>query len=187
MPTNHGPIWQHSSFSPTVTEKLLNPWPERGLHPTITSTMFNSGRYIQWPIVHQIFREIWNCAALDYYPVSSGNFLSTFQDNQSVPSSWLKNQRGLLDSWTLKMGLICCPKMSVRNYHYLLCNNPEECSFHLLHCGSLKSCMAFKLRLEHAVFTDFTSIYVNNYVLTLWSRKKSEDRSRSGPWNVVLF
>ena len=186
MPTNHGPIWH----SPTVTEKLLqvvNPWPKCGWHPTITSTMFNSGRYIQWPRVHQIFNEIWNCAAVDYYPVSSGNFLSTFWDNWSVPASWFKNQRGLLDSWTLKMGPIRCPKMSVRNYHYSLRNNPEKCSFHLLHCGSLKSCMDFKLCSEHAVFTDFTPIYVNNFVLTLWSRRKSEDGSRSGPWNVVLF
>jgi hypothetical protein len=30
------------------------------------------------------------------------------------------------------MGLIGCPEMSVRNYHYSLCNNPEECSPHLL-------------------------------------------------------
>jgi len=26
------------------------------------------------------------------------------------------------------MGTIGCPQMSVRNYHYLLHNNPEECS-----------------------------------------------------------
>jgi len=29
------------------------------------------------------------------------------------------------------MGLIGCPEMSVRNYHYLLLNNPEECSSRL--------------------------------------------------------
>jgi len=28
------------------------------------------------------------------------------------------------------MGLIGFPKISVRNYHYLLCNNPEEHSSH---------------------------------------------------------
>ena len=42
-------------------------------------------------------------------------------------------------TWTLKIGPIGCPKMSVRNYHYSLCNNPEECSSHLLHSQSLKS------------------------------------------------
>jgi len=45
VPINHGPIWKHSSFSPTVTEILLqvvNPWTKLGLHPTITSTMSNA-------------------------------------------------------------------------------------------------------------------------------------------------
>ena len=32
------------------------------------------------------------------------------------------------------MGPIVRPKMSVRNYHYLLCNNPEEHSFQILPC-----------------------------------------------------
>jgi hypothetical protein len=29
-------------------------------------------------------------------------------------------------SWTLKMGMICCPKMSVNNYHMTPHNTPEE-------------------------------------------------------------
>ena len=37
------------------------------------------------------------------------------------------------------MGPIGCPETSVRNYHYALRNNPEQCSSHLLRCGSLKS------------------------------------------------
>jgi hypothetical protein len=45
----------------------------------------------------------------------------------------------LLDSWTLRLGLIGCPEMLVRNYHYLLHINPEECSSQLLQGGSLKS------------------------------------------------
>jgi len=36
---------------------------------------------------------------------------------------------------------IGCPKTSARNYHYLLCNNPEECSFHLLCSEPPKSCI----------------------------------------------
>jgi hypothetical protein len=32
-----------------------------------------------------------------------------------------------------------CAETSAINYHYSLCNNPEECSSHLLHGGSLKS------------------------------------------------
>jgi hypothetical protein len=37
------------------------------------------------------------------------------------------------------MGMIVCPEMSGGNYHYLLCNNPEQCSSQLLRGGSLKS------------------------------------------------
>jgi hypothetical protein len=39
----------------------------------------------------------------------------------------------------LKMGSIGCPETSVRNYHYLLCNDPEEHVSHLLRDRSLKS------------------------------------------------
>jgi hypothetical protein len=38
-----------------------------------------------------------------------------------------------------RIGSIGCPEMSVRNYHYSLFNNPEECSCQLLCGGSLKS------------------------------------------------
>ena len=47
-----------------------------------------------------------NCAFLCYYTVNSGNFLPTFRDKLSVPSSEFKT--------------------SVRNYHYSLRNKPEE-------------------------------------------------------------
>jgi hypothetical protein len=36
-----------------------------------------------------------------------------------------------LDSWHLKMGLIYCPELSVRNYHYVLLISPEDFSSHL--------------------------------------------------------
>ena len=58
-----------------------------------------------------------NWAILAYYTASSGNYLPTFGDNPSVPSSMVK------------IG----PEMSVRNYHYSLHNGPEECSSHLPH------------------------------------------------------
>jgi len=64
-----------------------------------------------------------NCYLLGCYAASSSNLLPTFRDNQSVRS---------LEP--LKMGTIGCPELSVRNYHYTLRNNPEECSSHLL-CG----------------------------------------------------
>ena len=40
---------------------------------------------------------------------------------------------------TLEDGTDNCPKTSVINYHYSLCNNPEERSSYLLRGGSLKS------------------------------------------------
>jgi len=46
-----------------------------------------------------------NCALLGYYSASSGDFLPTFRDNLSVPSSGF-----LFDSWTLRMGPTGCPK-----------------------------------------------------------------------------
>ena len=59
------------------------------------------------------------------------NFLPTFRDNQSVPSSVFKNPTEILDSWKKKMmlGTIGCPETSVINYHYQLRNRPEEGSF----------------------------------------------------------
>ena len=42
--------------------------------------------------------------------------------------------------WILDRGLIGLPKTLVRNYHYLLCNNPERDSSHLLCARSLKLC-----------------------------------------------
>ena len=51
-----------------------------------------------------------------YYASRSGNFLVTFRDNLSVPSS---------RSWPLKMRPVGCPETSVRNYHYSLRNNSE--------------------------------------------------------------
>jgi hypothetical protein len=51
------------------------------------------------------------------------------------------------------MGPLVCPKTSVRNYHYLLLNNPEEqnshCLDHLKHLqGANKKCEVDKQSLE---------------------------------------
>jgi hypothetical protein len=60
-----------------------------------------------------------NCTPLGYYGASSGNFLPTFRDNLSVPSSGFKNPKG-------------CPETSVRNYLYWSRHNPEVRSSQLL-------------------------------------------------------
>ena len=75
-----------------------------------------------------------NCALLDYYAASSGNFLPTFRDLLSVPSS-----RVFKLFWPLKMGLICSPETSARICHYSLSNSAEERISHPLRGGSLKS------------------------------------------------
>jgi len=76
-----------------------------------------------------------NCALPCYDAASSGNFVPTFQDNLSVQSSRVKNPK----IEPLKMGPIGYPETSLRNYHYSLCNSPEERSSHLLPGKSLKS------------------------------------------------
>jgi hypothetical protein len=59
-------------------------------------------------------------AFLDYYAASSGNILPAFRDDLSVPSWRAKG----------KMWPMGFPETSVRNCHYLLRDDPEECSFH---------------------------------------------------------
>jgi len=81
-----------------------------------------------------------NCALLGNYAASSGNFLPTFRDNISVPSSSVKKQ---------EMGPIGCFETSVINYHYSQRNNSEESSFHRLRSGSLKS---RKIQVHNFVF-----------------------------------
>jgi hypothetical protein len=38
-------------------------------------------------------QDVENCVLLGHYAASSGNFLPTFRDNLSVPSSWVKNPK----------------------------------------------------------------------------------------------
>jgi hypothetical protein len=57
-----------------------------------------------WDFRHEVDG---NCERLGYYTACSGNSLSTFRDILSVPPS-----RSLL-----------------MNYHYTLCNSPEERNF----------------------------------------------------------
>jgi len=66
-------------------------------------------------------------------PSDVGPISITFAWNL-LPCAWF------LDSWTLRMGPIGCPKTSVRNYHYSLRNNPEQCSFILLPSTDKNSC-----------------------------------------------
>ena len=69
-----------------------------------------------------------------------------------------------LDSWPFKMGPIDGPETSVINYHYSLCNNPEELSSHLLRGGRLKSRKFRKYTLSFLVELPPTPQFEMKYV-----------------------
>jgi len=76
-----------------------------------------------------------NCALLGYYAANSGNYLPTFWDNVSDPSSRFNN-----------------PK---RNNPYSLRNNAEEGVSHLLRGGSIKSRTILLRRINRAMDEDW--------------------------------
>jgi hypothetical protein len=84
-----------------------------------------------------------NCVNVGYYAASNGNSLPTFGNNL----------------WDRQF----FPETSVRNYHFSLRNDPDECSSHLLRCGSLKSC-AIRLHCKGPLFY---TVQGNNFLL-LW-------------------
>ena len=111
-----------------------------------------------------------NCAAY------SSNFLPTFQDNLSVPSSRVK-----------KTGAVGCPETSVTNYHYVPRNFPDErrshhvslCMFRCvltgIYCLSTRN-VKFNRRnfsssenLVNAIIHSFVMVQVLS-MLTFWRR-----------------
>ena len=120
--------------------------------PATAVTNYISNSKIEWQKTAK------NCTLLGYYIVSSGNFLPTFWDNLSVPSSGFKNLQILLVSWTMRMGPTGCPKTLVRNYHYSLHNKWEERISQLLRAWSLKSGTEGRRQVAICIpsFTDLT-------------------------------
>jgi hypothetical protein len=79
-------------------------------------------------LISAFFREAEeNCTLPEHYEVSNVISLPTFRDSLSASSSRVKNY--LFGFLILKMEPIIFPAMSIRNYHYLLRNSPEESSF----------------------------------------------------------
>jgi hypothetical protein len=73
------------------------------------------------------------CGLLGYLTASCGNYLPTFRDNVSVPSSRVKIQSRkalLLGILTREDGTDTFSRYVVNNYHTTPCNNPED---HRLH------------------------------------------------------
>jgi len=90
----------------------------------------------QWQTPNQTNAIPENCALLGYYTASSGNFLPTFRDNLSVPSS------GATKTFLEPIG---CPETSVRN-NSALRNIPEGSRSHLHSGESLKGRNCFVVR-----------------------------------------
>ena len=61
-----------------------------------------------------------NCDLLHYYAPTSGNYL------QAVRTTYRSHLEGSRIIASMKMGPVCRPETSVRNYHYLLRSNQEE-------------------------------------------------------------
>jgi hypothetical protein len=85
-----------------------------------------------------------------YYAVRSGNFLPTFRDNPSVPSSKFK-----YFFFNLRTGPVSCPEMLVINHHSSLRNDPKELSSQILCGGSLKS---------HTSTCLFIYLFINSFI-----------------------
>jgi hypothetical protein len=71
------------------------------------------------------------CALPRYFTTSSGNSLSTFRDNLSVPTSKVKQPQSWI-YWPFKTEPMGCPETSVKDYHSTMRNNPEECRCYII-------------------------------------------------------
>jgi hypothetical protein len=72
------------------------------------------------------------CPLLGYYAPYSGNSLTLFRDDLSIPSSRVKNK-----------GQLGFPEMSVRISYYTLCNIPEEWRSQFVICSNMNRAWAF--------------------------------------------
>ena len=81
------------------------------------------------------WKHIYNLITALFWVISQQVVVISYRHFRTIYRS---RRQGFL--WILRMGSIGCPETSVRNYHYSLFHNPEECSCQLLLGGSLKSC-----------------------------------------------
>jgi len=107
-----------------------------------------------------------NCALLGYYATSSGNSLLTFHDSLSVPSPRVKNA-----------------ETSVRNYHYLLHNNPKEHSSQMLINLALEE---NRSRLKVLLFRRKTTLSVKHVDLRDMFQKAAKSVCTSSIWYSLI-
>ena len=85
-------------------------------------------------LVWDFLREVnENCVLLGCYATSNDDFLPTFWDNLSFPSSRRSSR-------PLEMRTISCTETSVRNFQYWLRKSPEERSSNHTVFGDLRLC-----------------------------------------------
>ena len=89
--------------------------------------------------------------------ISYGRFGSTYRSH--IQGSGIQNPFGLLTH--LKMGPMGFPETSIKNYHYPLCNNPEERIYQLVRGG----------RPE---ITQSCCIYRCNVITSFWESRISK-------------
>ena len=90
------------------------------LHGFLVINICNHGEHYEKPCIRTVHCE--------HHVVIEGVFVTQLFSIVQV------NVRGQesKDSLPPKMGSICCPKTSVRNYYYSLRNNPKERSSHII-------------------------------------------------------
>ena len=68
-------------------------------------------------VIMMTYTTLDNCALLGYYAESSGNFLPTFRDNQSVPSSGVKYLSNRYCSLLASKPVAVCAVLNCRPKH----------------------------------------------------------------------
>jgi len=168
--------WVSPKAGPDVYEEQKNLLPLPGIEPRIVQPIRGYVKTIIIPALvamvtrgssaYRVLRWsellVQNCALLGSFAACSGNFLPTFRDNLSAPSSRVKNPR------PPTMGPICCP---VRNHHYTLRSSPEERGTHLLRGGKLKSRLVTCLSYLDVLLFLAKNCTKNSTTLYIWTNK----------------
>ena len=141
------------------------------------------------------------------WEVHSSGQLCKAVENCALLGNYAKKMRTVLFwaimQWPLKMGLIDCPKTSVRNYHYSLCNSPEEHSSPqtiILECEMLKTslpgCQTITMVVTNSRFicSNMDSLYAQCFVQnvssfwnvnTIFSYIKTDQKTLY--WDILML
>jgi hypothetical protein len=154
-----GPLYSHISVYLGQAE-LLPSTVATYLRSTVTMLTCHSIRYaLFWDIMH--------CRMVIPYWRFGTTYRSHLQASRSLSSC-----TSSCTSWPLKMELISCPEISVRNYHSARRNISEERGSCVQRCGSLKS---VTLCLCSKSTTLFVGIYFSYNEWREWENLKTKE------------